>query len=104
MPGFSRSGDPPTWDGFSWETLSGQVAALVNSLEIPQAAFYGFYGLVVLDLLPDTQELITCGLVREGALTRENPWRDLILTGFSDPDAVDPRSSRRSLVRTFATA
>ena len=91
MPGFSRSGDPPTWDGFSWEMLSGQVAALVRTLEISKAAFYGCSsaGLVVLDLVADTPDLVVCGIVHEVALSRENPWRSLLVTGFPDPDAVD---------------
>ncbi len=73
MPGFSRSGPPPSWDNMSAAMLGNQVAALVKSLGIDEATFYGSSsgGVVVLALVADHPELVRNAIVHEPAIVND---------------------------------
>lgn len=81
MPGFSRSGPPPTWDGMSAATLGNQVAALVESMGITEATFYGSSsgGVAVLALVADHPGLVRHAIVHEPAVVSDVP-----LTPFNE--------------------
>lgn len=75
MPGFSRSGPPPTWEDMSSETLGNQVSSLVRSLGLEQASFYGSSsgGIAVLSLVADHADLVRDALVHEPAVVNHMP-------------------------------
>ena len=87
MPGFSRSGPPPTWDGMSAEMLGNQVAALVESLGVEKATFYGSSsgGVAVLAVVADHPELVRNAIVHEPAVVNEapsSPYTEPFITWF----------------------
>ena len=75
MPGFSRSGPPPTWDDMSAATLGNQVAVLARSLGVEQASWYGSSsgGQAVLSVVADHPELVRNAVVHESALMGDIP-------------------------------
>lgn len=79
-PGFSRSGPPADPTQISVATLGDQVAALVRSLGIRSAAFYGCSsgGRAVLDLAVRHADLVRRAIVHEVATTGKGPLADLI--------------------------
>ena len=87
MPGFSRSGSPPTWENMSSETLGNQVAALVRSLGLEQASFYGSSsgGIAVLSLVADHADLVRDAVVHEPAVVNHmpmSPYAEPFVTWF----------------------
>jgi pimeloyl-ACP methyl ester carboxylesterase len=78
MPGFSRSGPPPEFRKVTATMLAGQVAALVSSLNLAPAAFYGcsWAGLVALSLVAQHPELVRNAIVHEAALLKDSVTPD----------------------------
>ena len=74
-PGFSRSGAPADAAQISVATLGDQVAALVRSLGIERATFYGCSsgGRAVLDLAVRHADLIRSAVVHEVATHLRSP-------------------------------
>jgi pimeloyl-ACP methyl ester carboxylesterase len=74
MPGFSRSGPPPEFGRVTAGMLAGQIAALVSSLHLAPAAFYGCSsaGLAVLTLVAQYPTLVRNALVHEAALGKDS--------------------------------
>jgi pimeloyl-ACP methyl ester carboxylesterase len=70
MPGFSRTGAPPDPQDLTPVKAADQVAALVRSLGIDEATFYGCSsgGALVLNLIADHPDLVTNGIVHEVAI------------------------------------
>ncbi len=70
-PGFSRTSTPADPAQISLPALSGQIAALMASLGIDCATFYGCSsgGRAVLDLVAGNPALVRNGIVHEAALT-----------------------------------
>ena len=103
MPGFSRSGPPPTWDGMSAATLGNQVAALVESLGITEATFYGSSsgGVAVLALVADHPGLVRHAIVHEPAIVSDvplTPFNEAFATWFPKVNSQrdGPGAARRS--------
>jgi pimeloyl-ACP methyl ester carboxylesterase len=73
MPGFSRTGAPPDPQDFTPVKAADQVAALVRSLGIDTATFYGCSsgGAVVLSLIAGQPDLVTNGIVHEVAINAD---------------------------------
>ena len=69
MPGFSRS-SAPNWDELSSAEMANQVAALVRSLGVESATFYGSSsgGATVMSLVADHPELVRVAVSHEPAL------------------------------------
>ena len=76
-PGFSRSTAPP--DEISPLKLADQIAALVTSLGLAPAAFYGCSsgGIAVLDLVADHPETVRNALVHEAALVKDYAFPEM---------------------------
>ena len=74
MPGFSRSSDPPNFADYSMAQAASEVAALVRSLGLGPATFYGCSsgGQVALSLAADHPALVRNTVVHEVALTAGN--------------------------------
>ncbi len=88
MPGFSRSSEPPNFDRYSMTQAANEVAALVRSIGIESATFYGCSsgGLVALSLGADHPELVRNVVVHEVPLA-PNPMIAR-LTALSDDEVV----------------
>ena len=73
MPGFSRSGPPPDFGRVTADMLADQVAALVTSLKLAPAAFYGCSsaGLAVLSLVAQHADIVRNAIVHEAALVKD---------------------------------
>ena len=73
MPGFSRSGPPPDFGRVTADMLASQVAALVRSLSLAPAAFYGCSsaGLAVLSLAAQHAGIVRNAIVHEAALLKD---------------------------------
>jgi pimeloyl-ACP methyl ester carboxylesterase len=73
MPGFFRSTAPTDPHEFTPVNAAGQVAALVQSLGIDRAAFYGCSsgGAVILLLIAGHPDLVTNGMVHEVAINAD---------------------------------
>ncbi len=73
MPGFSRSGPPPDFGRVTADMLADQVAALVTSLKLAPAAFYGCSsaGLAVLSLVAQHADIVRNAIVHEAALIND---------------------------------
>jgi len=69
MPGFSRSSDPPDFANYSMSRAAGEVAALVRTLGVAPATFYGCSsgGRVALCLATDHSEVVRKVAVHEVA-------------------------------------
>lgn len=65
MPGFSRSSDPPDFADYSLSRAAREVAALVRSLGLGPATFYGCSsgGVVALCLTADHPDLVRNAVV-----------------------------------------
>ena len=87
MPGFSRSSDPPDFAEYSMAQAAGEVAALVRSLGLAPATFYGCSsgGQVALSLVADHSNLVRNAVVHEVPLP---PGRRSDLTKLTDPEIV----------------
>jgi pimeloyl-ACP methyl ester carboxylesterase len=67
MPGFSRSSDPPEFANYSMAQAASEVSALVRSLGLGPATFYGCSsgGQVALSLAADHPDLVRNAVVHE---------------------------------------
>ena len=74
MPGFSRSSDPPDFAEYSLTRAASEVAALVRSLDLGPATFYGCSsgGVVALCLAADHPDLVRNVAVHEVPLSPVN--------------------------------
>jgi pimeloyl-ACP methyl ester carboxylesterase len=79
-PGFSRSTAPADPAQISVATLGDQVAALVRSLRIERATFYGCSsgGRAVLDLATRHPDLVRRAIVHEVATSARGPLAELL--------------------------
>lgn len=75
LPGFSRSGPPPTWEGISASMLGDQTAAIVRALGIERATFFGSSsgGVAVLAVLADHPDLVQSVVAHEPAVICDFP-------------------------------
>jgi pimeloyl-ACP methyl ester carboxylesterase len=87
MPGFSRSSDPPNFADYSMAQAASEVEALVRSLGLGPATFYGCSsgGQVALSLAADHPALVRNTVVHEVALT---PGTRSDLTKLTDGEIV----------------
>jgi pimeloyl-ACP methyl ester carboxylesterase len=87
MPGFSRSSDPPDFANYSMNQAASEVAALVRSLALAPATFYGCSsgGQVALSLVADHSNLVRNAVVHEVPLP---PGTRSDLTKLTDPEIV----------------
>jgi len=71
MPGFSRSSEPPNFADYSLSRAASEVAALVRSLELGPATFYGCSsgGVVALCFTADHADLVRNVVVHEVPLS-----------------------------------
>jgi pimeloyl-ACP methyl ester carboxylesterase len=76
MPGFSRTSDPPNFVDYSLTQAAGEIAALVRSLGLSPATFYGCSsgGVVALCLTSDHSELVREVVVHEVPLSPPGEW------------------------------
>ncbi len=88
MPGFSRSSEPPNFDRYSMTQAASEVSALVRSLGVESATFYGCSsgGQVALCLAADHSDLVRNVAVHEVPLAR-NPMVAK-LTALRDDEVV----------------
>lgn len=91
MPGFSRSGPPSEFGKVTATMLAGQIAALVSSLNLAPAAFYGCSsaGLAALSLVARHPEIVRNAIVHEAALLRDSVPPDATATLFALNDLDD---------------
>ncbi|MBI1292476.1 alpha/beta fold hydrolase [bacterium] len=96
-PGFSRSSTPSGEHAMTIPALAGHIAALVRSLGIGPATFYGCSsgGRAVLDLVSDHPELVRNAIVHEVALP--SPWVEATLDPMQE-------MADEQIVRTCAHA
>lgn len=95
MPGFSRTSAPV--DKISMFKAADQIAALVRSLNIDTATFYGCSsgGIIVLSLIAGQTDLVTNGIVHEvafGADYRDDKSEPLLpgrLPALADDEVVE---------------
>lgn len=90
-PGFSRSGAPADIDQCSLPNLAGQIAVLLQSLDLARVTVYGCSsgGRAALDLVAGYPELVLNAIVHEAALP--NPEVDgmlLTLAALSDAEII----------------
>ncbi|MBV8134693.1 MAG: alpha/beta fold hydrolase [Deltaproteobacteria bacterium] len=108
MPGFSRSGPPPVFGKVTATMLAGQVAALVSSLNLAPAAFYGCSsaGLAALSLVAQHPEIVRNAIVHEAALLRDSvpPDAAAALFALNDLDDAAIVNSCRGLFRNQANS
>src|SRR5215510_10324539 len=71
MPGFSRSSDPPNFAEYSLSLAASEVAALVRSLGLGPATFYGCSsgGVIAFCLVADHADLVRTVAVHEVPLS-----------------------------------
>src|SRR5215813_727349 len=74
MPGFSRSSDPPNFAEYSLSQAASEVAALVQSLGLGPATFYGCSsgGVIAFCLAADHSDLVRKVVVHEVPLSPVN--------------------------------
>jgi len=87
MPGFSRSSDPPDFANYSMAQAASEVAALVRSLGLGLATFYGCSsgGQVALSLAADHPSLVRRVIVHEVPLA---PGTQSALTKLTDAEVL----------------
>jgi pimeloyl-ACP methyl ester carboxylesterase len=105
MPGFSRSSAPPQFDHVTPHMLAAQVAALVTSLHLVPATFYGCSsgGQTVLSLVADHPEVVRNILVHEAALLNDvdGVWREMIDDWFDQMNRLDDAGIVQTCKRLF---
>jgi pimeloyl-ACP methyl ester carboxylesterase len=93
MPGFSRSSAPPQFAHVTPSMLAAQVAALVTSLYLVPATFYGCSsgGQAVLSLVADHPDIVRNSLVHEAAVLNDldGVWREMIDNWFVQMNRLD---------------
>jgi pimeloyl-ACP methyl ester carboxylesterase len=93
MPGFSRSSAPPHFAHVTPHMLAAQVAALVTSLHLVPATFYGCSsgGQAVLSLVADHPDMVRNSLVHEAAVLNDldGVWRERIDDWFVQMNRLD---------------
>jgi len=91
MPGFSRSSVPPDFDKVTAPMLADQISALVKSLDLAPATFYGCSsgGQAVLSLVADHPDIVRNGIVHEAALSKDVAWPDMMESRFAQMNSLD---------------
>jgi pimeloyl-ACP methyl ester carboxylesterase len=91
MPGFSRSSSPPDFGVVTAQMLGDQVAALVASLGLAPATFYGCSsgGQAVLSLVADHAEMVRNAIVHDAALGKDVAWPEVKEARYSDMNSLD---------------
>jgi pimeloyl-ACP methyl ester carboxylesterase len=91
MPGFSRSSVPPDFDKVTAAMLADQISALVKSLDLAPATFYGCSsgGQAVLSLVADHSDIVRNGIVHEAALSKDVAWPDMAELRFVQMNSLD---------------
>ena len=105
IPGYSQSSRPPQLDLVPTDEMAGQIAALVSSLGIDRATFYGCSsgGAYALALAANFPELVERAVIHEVAvpLTDLPPEEAAVFAGlFSRDDEVVVKTCRH-LFRNF---
>lgn len=97
MPGFSRTSDPPNFERYSMAQAASEVAALVQSLELGPATFYGCSsgGQVALRLAVQAPGLVRRAIVHEVAPAAPFPQPP---SGAAPVPALSPGSSDEDIV------
>jgi len=97
MPGFSRSSDPPNFESYSMGQAAREVAALVRSLELGPATFFGCSsgGQVALRLAAQEPDLVRRAIVHEVAPAAPIPQTP---SGGTPLPALSPSSSDEDIV------
>ena len=97
MPGFSRSSDPPDFESYSMSQAAREVAALVQSLELGPATFYGCSsgGQVALRLAAQEPDLVRRAIVHEVAPAATFPQPP---SGVTPLPALSPGSTDEDIV------
>ena len=97
MPGFSRSSDPPNFESYSISQAAREVAALVQSLELGPATFYGCSsgGQVAFRLAAQEPDLVRRAIVHEvaPAVNFQQPP-----SGGTPPPTLSPDSTDEDIV------
>ena len=109
-PGFSRSSDPPSWE-MSSALLGDQVAALVKSLGIERATFFGSSsgGTTILSLVADHPRLVEHAIIHEPAVSADIPFFNFLFPrliglkayfggGFAEEERADLYGEGESLM------
>lgn len=107
MPGFSRSGSPPEFGKVTATMLADQIAALVSSLNLAPAAFYGCSsaGLAALSLVAQHPEIVRNAIVHEAALVGDSVLPDFTaLFALNDLDDAAIVTSCKDLFRNQANS
>lgn len=91
MPGFSRSSAPPEFGIVTAQMLGDQVAALVSSLGLAPATFYGCSsgGQAVLSLAADHPDLVRNAIIHEAALGKDVAWDELKEERYAQMNSLD---------------
>jgi len=93
MPGFSRSTDPPNFESYSMSQAAREVAALVQSLELGPATFYGCSsgGQVALRVAAQSPNLVNRAVVHEVApgTPIKRPTSGLTIAALSPDNSED---------------
>jgi pimeloyl-ACP methyl ester carboxylesterase len=78
-PGFSRSGPPPFPGRQNTPALAGQIASLIESLDLGPVTLYGSGsgGIAVLGLIAHRPALVRSGIVHEAELVRDYAFQDM---------------------------
>jgi pimeloyl-ACP methyl ester carboxylesterase len=102
-PGFSRTSAPPDPAQITVNHLAGQIAALVGSLGIDKATFYGCSSgaIAVLDLLLDHSALVRNSVIHEAAIV--DPDRLSAMTLMGDLTSLDDAGVVAACTQMFAT-
>lgn len=91
MPGFSRSSAPPDFGIVTAQMLGDQVAALVTSLGLARATFYGCSsgGQAALSLVADHPDLVRNAIVHDVALGKDVAWPEVKEARYSQMNGLD---------------
>jgi pimeloyl-ACP methyl ester carboxylesterase len=102
-PGFSRSSAPS--DFISALLLARQIAALVTSLDLAPATFYGCSsgGIAALSLAADHPEIVRDVIVHEAALVKDTAWPEAGRARFAQLSTLDDDSIVRTCKEWFRT-
>ena len=105
MPGFSRSSAPPDFGLVTAGMLGDQIAALITSLGLAPATFYGCSsgGQAALSLVADHCDIVRNAIVHEAALMGEGDvcWPEEMAGMFAALNALDDAGVAKACAEIF---